>query len=510
MKQAKLAHDPKWIYAGALLIALIPSLIKLIYYPSYIGSDDTYIHLQVARNVLTHHEWGLNPGVRCNLSTSPLFTMLLIVAWSVCGKLMTGMLQVTSCVATTVGLLALFVRLRRTTGGDLAASFFGLGAAAFACNLWRWNGTLMETSYAFCAVCLILLCFTTFELGPLAAGSAGLLLGMSALLRPELLAVGALCAMLMAWHSCTNRTLSPVRSLAALLTGLSLPLTTWALFAHSYFGSVLPTTFGAKTAPGVMLWNPQILKQYAELVGLSLLWPVLLYAGCLVLALLQRPKLPEHLWLPVAATTAIAGFYYLRAPGLESPGRYLLILFPMVCTGGAEVLSVMMRAVPQWRWKTVLATVLVLHLGTSVVFNTLLIVPALRFFQKEYFVTMQQAAEYLARSAQPQARVLVEVDVGVLAYCSQNKFIIEDGAGLASPEFVRRGIASDGVRPELVRRQMALVQPEFVVQSQGEAPASLAKDMPELIPVWSREYAGHGVSSPRQLFANIYLVKPKR
>ena len=51
MKQARLAHDSKWVYAAALLMALTPSFIKLICYRSYIGSDDTYIHLQVARNV---------------------------------------------------------------------------------------------------------------------------------------------------------------------------------------------------------------------------------------------------------------------------------------------------------------------------------------------------------------------------------------------------------------------------------------------------------------------------
>jgi hypothetical protein len=143
---------------------------------------------------------------------------MLIAVWFVCGKAAIGMLQVASCLATTVGLLALFVRLRKTTGGDLTASIFGLGAAAFACNLWRWNGTLMETSYAFCAVCLILLCFATFELAPLTAGAAGLLLGSSALLRPELLAVGAVCALLMAWRLRIRKALS----LIALLTGLLL------------------------------------------------------------------------------------------------------------------------------------------------------------------------------------------------------------------------------------------------------------------------------------------------
>jgi hypothetical protein len=33
----------------AILLALISSLIKLLYYPHNIGSDDAYIHLQIVR-----------------------------------------------------------------------------------------------------------------------------------------------------------------------------------------------------------------------------------------------------------------------------------------------------------------------------------------------------------------------------------------------------------------------------------------------------------------------------
>jgi hypothetical protein len=54
MKQIESAYESRWAYTAALLIALTPSLIKLFCYLSYIGSDDTYIHLQVARNVFAH------------------------------------------------------------------------------------------------------------------------------------------------------------------------------------------------------------------------------------------------------------------------------------------------------------------------------------------------------------------------------------------------------------------------------------------------------------------------
>lgn len=42
--------------------------------------DDTYIHTALARNLIEHGTWGINPGEFANASTSPVWTVLVAIA----------------------------------------------------------------------------------------------------------------------------------------------------------------------------------------------------------------------------------------------------------------------------------------------------------------------------------------------------------------------------------------------------------------------------------------------
>src|ERR1700721_3109228 len=175
-----------------LLLIAAPAIVKLLYYPTYIGSDDSYIHLQVAHNVLLHHTWGIAPYVRCNLSTSPLFTILLIVLEFFFHTHAVVVAQILSALACSLGIFALYRRTILITGST-AAACLAAGTSALACNLWRWNGTLMESPFAFAAIAVTLLLFASPRLSTSRASAAGLLLGLSALLRPALLCLAPLC-----------------------------------------------------------------------------------------------------------------------------------------------------------------------------------------------------------------------------------------------------------------------------------------------------------------------------
>jgi hypothetical protein len=101
----------------AILLALIPSLIKLLYYPHNIGSDDAYIHLQIARNVLSGHGWGLNAEMPVNMSSSPAFTLLLIFISTLTVHAIPAM-QILSCLASTSGLLFIYWTVHSETGSE--------------------------------------------------------------------------------------------------------------------------------------------------------------------------------------------------------------------------------------------------------------------------------------------------------------------------------------------------------------------------------------------------------
>ena len=68
------------------------------------GLDDAYIHLQVARNLVEHGTWGINPGEFVGVTSSLLWPLLLAVFRLITGNYLYGPLVLS--MAATVGLLA--------------------------------------------------------------------------------------------------------------------------------------------------------------------------------------------------------------------------------------------------------------------------------------------------------------------------------------------------------------------------------------------------------------------
>lgn len=349
----------------------------------------------------------------------------------------------------------------------------------------------MEATYAFGAVALLLLLFSDYEFTQNTAAVTGGLLGFSVLLRPELLTFSLLCV-LFSGHFLRREGKAQIS--IAMMLGLSIPISAWLLFSYFYLGSLLPTTFLAKTTTHLIVWNPTILRQYGELIALSMFWPSLLWAGCIPIV---GKTLSRMSWLPLTGGLFFIAFYYLKTNGLESPGRYLLPALPLFSIAGAELLAQAMKIQSKVRWGRFVWPILLLHLATCAYFNFRLITPVLASFQSEYFASMRQAAAFLSASANSTDRVLVEVDIGALAYCGNGSFLIVDGGGLASPELAHKP----------VNEQIATVNPRFLVESQASGPGDLVKDYPTLLAVWHAAYQGHGLSTPKRLFVNIYSLK---
>jgi arabinofuranosyltransferase len=258
--------SPAWVFF-CLLLALVPTLVKLLYYPHNIGSDDAYIHLEVARNVVSGHGWGLNAGAPVNLSSSPAFTLLLVTISKMTSHVI-GATQILSCAASCLGLLLIFWTVRSETGST-SAGLVAEASAALSCDLWRWNGTVMEASAAFFAVALLLFLFRRQMLTLWQSFLFGLVAGVAVLLRPELLVAAGLCACGAAAQHWQEQRMRGVIHALAIMGGTGLCLAPWLVFARLTFGSYLPTTFHAKSSPGFFLWNSTIAKQMLELTGES-------------------------------------------------------------------------------------------------------------------------------------------------------------------------------------------------------------------------------------------------
>jgi hypothetical protein len=394
-----------------------------------------------------------------NLSTSPAFTWLLAAAERITDHPV-GPAQVLSGCAVVVGLVLIFLAAFSETRSVYAALFAEI-AAAFSVNLWRWNGSLMEATFGFSVIALVLYLFRTDA--PNAPGRpfiCGVVLGVGVLLRPEigLVVVLALSVQFIRYKE------TRVRDAALVILGVALVVTPCLIFALRHFGSVIPTTFAAKATGQFRLFNGAVLGEFMGTVFESILLPTLLI-GFLFLAVRGKDVTCEKrkdllsFVIPVGWIIGLVGFYYLKTPYLQSPGRYLLPLLPC-----EAMLLALLWSKKEDRLtlsqKRVAATVIALHVVFSITLNHKVVVPVLRRFDGEYAATMRTAAEELAKQTETSSnrRVLVEADIGVLSCAANGRFEIYDGCGLATPSL--RGLD--------LRRQFIQVRPAYVIESLAE------------------------------------------
>jgi hypothetical protein len=470
---------------GALCLSALPAIVRLIYYPDYLGTDDSFIHAAIIQSLRDGHGWGINPGEPVNLSTSPLFTLLMLaVSWLVPDVMLAGSRIATA--AAMFGVFGTFVIAVRMSGHGT----IGLAAAAIAAanmHLWRWTGTFIEAPLAFAGVIGVLLAFGSLleeRRADPASGrffALGLSIGVLALLRFECALLGA--AFLL--HSVVNDRRFLARRYAAAALGGAIPLAAWAVSAWAMFGGVLPTTLGAKTSGGIILFNPVLIKQYVSVLGPGFAAGGILACAALIVLLLsaQRQRIAaaaRQATVYIAFAFAGLAFYYLKTPELQSPARYLLPIMAVLPLALVPFLT-QAWAVGPWLPRVALAAT-TMQLVLAVVVNHARIAPVLAGMNDAYVVTMREAAQELDRRCTDGDVVLVEFDIGVVSYYHRHACRIADGGALASPEL--RGLS--------LREKIAAVRPRYVIESLGAPERSdVAAVEPRARLVWSRSFASH-------------------
>ena len=116
-------------------------------------TDDGYIHIQYANNILTRGEYSFNPGEVSFGTTSPLWVLVHAAVGRITGggeRLMTTS-RVLSWLGGIAALLLMFALARRLGLGHWPAFLCTL---AFAAHVWlvRWTALAMESSTAVAAV----------------------------------------------------------------------------------------------------------------------------------------------------------------------------------------------------------------------------------------------------------------------------------------------------------------------------------------------------------------------
>ena len=204
---------------AALSHQLLPALV-----------DDSFIYLRIAANIANGDGWVYNLGENANAATSVLYTLLLVAV-----GILTGFDANTLAIAYGVTLYALLVvqyLAWRESDGWIAAVTIALGSGMSARLLGSFG---ME-----CALLLTLVSATALAFRHHGDNwRVGLLVGLTALTRPEgIIVLGVIGLIVLshrriAWRSVSVATLSV------------LP---WLLFATLVFGSPMSQTAAVKAA----------------------------------------------------------------------------------------------------------------------------------------------------------------------------------------------------------------------------------------------------------------------
>lgn len=463
--------------------------------------DDTWIHLQFARNLAAGEGLSYNPGDLVTGSTAPLWTALLSLLFLLPGsEVLWAKTLGISCYLGT--LHATFRFARELEVPRPLAIFATLLTLATARLVWSALSGMEVHLFALLSLWGMILHLRERrrpERFPLSLP----VLTVAVLARPEgaLLLLAALVDRSLSFRRDSGGgprpTLSPPsrRSLMGLALGL-LGIAGTLVFYLRTGGSLLPTTFSIKGS-GLLRWLPEplYLREIWGIFFVSQPWMTLLApAGCLVL--LRRLGTPRDrgllpaLWifgLPLAYSLMsplgrglIAGnfgrYYFPLLPvvtvlGMVGIEPTLRVLFPSLLpparrTPAATPLEPTLDSTSRWRGSLVPSGVLVGVAALVVLWPTAsgLFRGALPYAWNVANVqdSNVRMARFLAARLPPRALLAVN-DIGAFKYFLPNRIL--DVVGIASPDAARfreRRMAEGATFYEAVTDYLARHRPDYV------------------------------------------------
>jgi len=403
-------------------------------------TDDTYIHMQYARNLAETGELSFNRGDPSYGATSPLWVGLLALVYLAGGDPATW-IRVFSWAAGAISIVTIYFFVKRLDGTRLVAAS---AAAVLACEAWllRWSATGMESSFALLAVLVCL--FAALSATRSAARSAvfGLILFLACLARPEagLMAPAALVAFAVAEGK------TPLRRRFLWLLVFSLLMACWLIVVRSHTGTFLPLTAGAKQgrpAFGAAMLASALVPM--KVIGATLLLPAAAAAAFAIAWIFRGGRLFEPgagvsrggvlllmIWaFLLPAVYVIFDFHVLS--------RYLLPVFPALIAAGFTGAARLLRGVSSRTARGLIVAMALATMTQSLVFYFTVAVRPTKEFSRGLREVLVPMGIWLAENS-PPGSVVATPDIGAIGYFSGRKVL--DLGGLVTPEIndMRRNV----------------------------------------------------------------------
>lgn len=467
-------------------------------------TDDTFIHLQVARHLAEGHGPVFNVGERVYGSTSPLWVALLGGAMAI-GRDGLASARAIGVIATLASILLFFQLLRHTVR---TPSLRAAATLVWAGHAWmmRWSVSGMETPLAVMLTLAGFVVFTAGEPWGKRAAATGACWALAALARPE----GVV--LLLLWGLVLLPGVATRGGVRRLLSGVAFPLLLyggWLIAARAYYGTFWPQTLAAKAAGGVGLADHlQILWRELQIVGATDAIPVAVLGLALVRGRMGPRRLDAEGLLPWAWVLGIPVLYAVR--GVPVLSRYLLLILPAVAWlawGAAEGLWVGEGRSPAHarRVATVAALLAALMLVENGVIYRTQVFPHVRTFSPALEGSLVTWGRWFDRHAAPEA-VIATPDIGAIGYFSRRRVV--DLAGLVTPAMIP--ILERETEEEAVANFdfASFARPDYLIDRAPE-PRQLMRTSPFgpcLTPLGDAPMPNLGVNQPEPVFYTFYRV----
>ena len=494
-----------WVERLGLVLGL--ALAAALMWPvrGYV-TDDTFIHLQYARNLVEGHGFVFNIGERVYGSTSPLWVALLADGMA----LGFDGLQVAKALGfvATLASVGLFMQLMRRTlrMPELRA----LATIVWSAHAWmiRWSLSGMETPLA---VALVLAGFVAFTEGrqwgsrPVRTGA---LWALAALTRPEAV------FLLVLWGVFLIIDTDSREGLRRLIAGVLPPTVIyggWLLFSRVYFGTFWPNTLAAKTAGGEgFAYFAATLWREIQVIGAT----DAALAGALIAALVFgiRRLVPRRLlWqrlVPPVWLGTVPVLYVMR--GVPVLSRYLVPLMPVLAW-------LSWRAVERWwsgeqpterdragaRWLGLGLASLALLQNLAV--YRAVVLPQVRSFSAGLRQSLEPMGRWLGENT-PEGSSVAAPDIGAIGWFSRRPVV--DLAGLVTPQMVPLLVRETPEETVSELRFAEFARPTFLIDRAvrendllGRSPYASA-----LTPLTSASVPNLGVARPGEAVYTLYRV----
>jgi hypothetical protein len=424
--------------------------------------DDPYITYRYAENLRRGFGFVYNPGERIQSTTTPLFTLLLVVLSPLWGDL--------PHLANLIGVLSL------AAGGLLLWELAAIWKAPWA----GWIGLLLYPLFplaitslgsetplyiAFCLGAFVTYIRQRYRVTAVCAA-------LAVLTRPDGLLVGMILAVDFAIRYFRHRSSTSIPWRAILLfLGILLP---WFIFAWVYFGSPLPVTLAAKQQQGAMVVSQRFAQGFFAMLGWYKSWRYELEA---VLALLGVVYIlwRARQWLLFLTWPVL----YFTAFSILGVSRYFWYYTPLVpsfliLTGLGVHAIAGLRLYHPLRWKLTVPAITVHLQPVQILCSVLLAILCLaqassltRLRQPDpRYAIYRAAGEWLAAYT-PAEAVVGALEVGILGYFTHRPMV--DFAGLLQPE-VTAQLAGWNNYEHAAVWAVEHYQPQYLVLFPGDFP----------------------------------------